>query len=358
MVVDGTIEYTPNDEFFGTDTFTYTIQDTELSTATASVTVVVESLHHNATSPLDVNADGQIVPLDVLLIINEVNLNGARLLPTSPPSPPTVFFDTDLDGFVSASDAIQVIDYLNALADPALLLQDNFDGDFLSRTKWRGPEPGPGSFLGRTQLDLIGTPKVVDGVLRLPLRLYNPSGHDGDSFLGSQITTIDEFDLASGIAIEVDARLANDTPAGIVGGIFTFDLLNEQARQEIDVELLSNSLHAGQSHVIANVFDDLDDFSSPGNFEFVPTPRPLDEFSTYRIEVRPDRITWFVDDVLVREVFEGIPTRPAPLYLNAWVPNADFGSAFSDTLQPSNHATDDQAYFFEVGRVEIRELTV
>ncbi|WP_010232318.1 cadherin-like domain-containing protein, partial [Gillisia marina] len=42
---DGTITYTPNDNFNGVDTFDYTIEDEEGLTATATVTVTVGGLN-------------------------------------------------------------------------------------------------------------------------------------------------------------------------------------------------------------------------------------------------------------------------------------------------------------------------
>lgn len=61
---------------------------------------------HNLVSPLDVSGDQLVSPIDVLLIINELNAptaTGAR-----------AFLDTTGDGFVSPLDALLVINRLNA----------------------------------------------------------------------------------------------------------------------------------------------------------------------------------------------------------------------------------------------------
>lgn len=69
----------------------------------------------NPVNARDVNNSGFVVPLDVLLIINELNLHDPRLLPppTSADSPPP-FWDANGDGFLTAADALFVINYLNS----------------------------------------------------------------------------------------------------------------------------------------------------------------------------------------------------------------------------------------------------
>ena len=69
----------------------------------------------NPTEPLDVNANGDIVPLDALLIINELNENGSSQLGPGPASS-TMYMDTDGDGFVKPLDALLVINHLNEVS--------------------------------------------------------------------------------------------------------------------------------------------------------------------------------------------------------------------------------------------------
>ncbi len=72
----------------------------------------------NHDLPEDVTGDGAVVPLDALLIINELNGEGARPLPV-PPDPndlPPPFLDVDGDNFLAPIDALLVINYLNAQA--------------------------------------------------------------------------------------------------------------------------------------------------------------------------------------------------------------------------------------------------
>jgi len=69
----------------------------------------------NPAEPLDVNADGQITALDVLLVVNWLNTTGAGQLGAapSPSSPGFVYIDVNGDNFVTAVDALQVVNHLN-----------------------------------------------------------------------------------------------------------------------------------------------------------------------------------------------------------------------------------------------------
>jgi hypothetical protein len=82
---------------------------------------------HNSAQPLDTNGDGSIAPNDALLIINQLNLYGSRLLLNSPVraiTPQTIDpaglwsfqVDTDGDGHLAPLDALLVINYLNGMA--------------------------------------------------------------------------------------------------------------------------------------------------------------------------------------------------------------------------------------------------
>ena len=75
---------------------------------------------HNAANPLDVNNDGNISPLDALLVINEMNdrqfsTDDGRLFEVATPPP---FFDVDPDGFISPLDALLVINDLPSNDNP------------------------------------------------------------------------------------------------------------------------------------------------------------------------------------------------------------------------------------------------
>ena len=72
-----------------------------------------QSAFRNAANPLDVNADGIVSAIDPLLVINELNGNGARALPSNVASVGTSFIDVSGDNYLSSLDALLIINYLN-----------------------------------------------------------------------------------------------------------------------------------------------------------------------------------------------------------------------------------------------------
>ena len=70
---------------------------------------------HYLDVPEDVDASGNVVPLDALLIINDLNNRGARQLsaPTEGDSPPP-YYDVSGDGWLTSLDALRVVNWLNA----------------------------------------------------------------------------------------------------------------------------------------------------------------------------------------------------------------------------------------------------
>ncbi len=93
-----------------------TITGTGLSfSATTSINVLDDdttSPWHNASAPFDVDRNGFIVPLDVLLVINAIASQGIRLLPI--PDQPVLFsIDTDGDYFLTPLDVLRVINFIS-----------------------------------------------------------------------------------------------------------------------------------------------------------------------------------------------------------------------------------------------------
>jgi hypothetical protein len=63
-----------------------------------------------------VDNDGHVSPLDALIVINYLNLNGSRALPvqTGGSGGPPPFLDTDGDDHVSPLDVLLIINFLNS----------------------------------------------------------------------------------------------------------------------------------------------------------------------------------------------------------------------------------------------------
>lgn len=65
----------------------------------------------NLDNPYDVDGDGAVTPLDVVMQINDYNLNGSRALTISPLGGP--FWDVNGDGLFTPDDILAVVNYLN-----------------------------------------------------------------------------------------------------------------------------------------------------------------------------------------------------------------------------------------------------
>jgi hypothetical protein len=249
-----------------------------------------------------------------------------------------------------------------AAAPPAtadeLLLRDDFDGAALDTAKWLVPT-GEGTFFGRTQIRPPTMPlEVSGGVIRLQLDTWNPSGQvPGDSFLGSEIDSVETWPVASGLSFQARTRLVPGVPGGVVGSVFSYVFLPAiPGHDEIDFELLGNDVVASRERVLTNVFDDAD-FSQPGDPLFVGRPG-LDPSAFHLYEVRwlPGRVEWWVDGERVRVETETVPDAPQNVRLNFWAPDAFFADAYDAALQPATSPGENQTWYYEVDFVEVRRL--
>ena len=262
------------------------------------------------------------------------------------------------DGWVALAWTFAIAAGLSSVATATPLFSDEFDGVSLDGSKWHLPAwtPDGATFLGRTQLRVSQTvplplPTVANGVVRLALSTYNPTAPvPGDSFYGSEIISNPAFSIGNGIVIEVRARLVSPIPGGIVGGIFGYNAPTTAGgpHDEVDFEFLSNRLNQVQTQVYAN------EPLGPGHPVFYNLPSGLiSDFHTYRMEVMPDRVAWYIDNTLLRTDTTNVPKGAMQFYLNVWVPAADWSDAYNATLQPSATASANQDYFMEVDSVVI-----
>ena len=120
----GTLKFTSLADQHGVSTITVTVEDGGLdndlattddnavTTRTFEVTVEEVDPWHNRRLPEDVNNDGQVSPVDALLVVNHLNVHGAHLLPENRSSD-SYWLDVNNDKWVSPSDALRVINFLN-----------------------------------------------------------------------------------------------------------------------------------------------------------------------------------------------------------------------------------------------------
>ncbi|MFN7629018.1 MAG: Ig-like domain-containing protein, partial [Pirellula sp.] len=112
---NGTINYLPSASFRGLDTFAYTVADDNgyrSNPATVQVRVVT-SFYQNYRNRYDVDNDSTVSPLDVLVLINDINAFGTRVLANDTFTPPP-YIDVNGDRRVDPLDVLEVINYLNS----------------------------------------------------------------------------------------------------------------------------------------------------------------------------------------------------------------------------------------------------
>ncbi len=84
---DGTIDYTPNQDFNGTDTITYTISDGNGGTATATVTVTVGPVNDPPVAVNDTAVTDEESPVTIPVLANDSDVDGDPLTVTNASSP-------------------------------------------------------------------------------------------------------------------------------------------------------------------------------------------------------------------------------------------------------------------------------
>ena len=68
----------------------------------------------NPLNPLDVDDSGDTNPLDVLVLINDLNFSGSRKLSAGQnPADPRKYLDVNGDGCVSPLDVLVIIHFIN-----------------------------------------------------------------------------------------------------------------------------------------------------------------------------------------------------------------------------------------------------
>lgn len=117
LLPNGSFTYTPPTNFNREDCFQYYVDDGTAQSEVVTVTLTVHTAYawYNGIWAVDVNDDRFVTPLDALLVINDLNVYGARNLSVDRPRPLTgPFFDTSRDGRISPLDALLVINFLNS----------------------------------------------------------------------------------------------------------------------------------------------------------------------------------------------------------------------------------------------------
>jgi len=113
VLADGRIEYTPPVDERLDVSFSYQVMDNdEVLSNVASVAVKVFPAYQNPRNRFDVDNDGNVSPLDVLQIINDIAANRFRDLPNNVEET-APYIDTNGNSQVDALDVLDVINFIN-----------------------------------------------------------------------------------------------------------------------------------------------------------------------------------------------------------------------------------------------------
>jgi len=157
----GKLTLSPVQGASGTVTVTVTVREEDGKSVQQSFQVFVGNnpkAWQNPLQPLDVDNNTFVVPLDALLIINELNLpkfiDAQQKLPIPPPEgKPPPYLDPSGDGFATALDVLLVINFLNApgsgegearSSDPTLIAESRLWQE--AQERWQRTEEPPGAW--------------------------------------------------------------------------------------------------------------------------------------------------------------------------------------------------------------------
>jgi beta-glucanase (GH16 family) len=243
----------------------------------------------------------------------------------------------------------------DATAQPTInVFSDEFSGSIINSQKWHIPtwvSPTDGTYLGRTQFRCTQNatlPAVVAGETAINLETYNPTGF---SFYGTDLITNKAFSPGNGLIFTIRAKINTPLSAGIVGGIFLYDLTCAcgALHDEIDFELLTNNVNKIHTNVYRN------EPLGTGHPDSVNVDNPVTEYHTYVIKWLPTEVSWSVDGNLIRTSSIS-PTGPMHFHLNMWVPGIEWNAAYSSVLQPTNLLASNQIYSMIVDYVRVDSL--
>lgn len=162
---NGTVQYLPDPDFVGRDSFDYRIADSEgrlSNVATATIQVVASRLQ-NPDRFSDVNDDGFVTAIDALLIINRLAQSGGDPIIVGPSDQGPPYFDVTGDQNVTALDALRVVNELAAINNGS-----SFSGEqvFTAPLQAASTVSAEGEAFGQDQIfnQLAGQPsdKIVD----------------------------------------------------------------------------------------------------------------------------------------------------------------------------------------------------
>lgn len=251
-----------------------------------------------------------------------------------------------------------------------LLFADDFEGAArnpitrgrLDPLKWQ--VQGPDQILQRTQWgrspDLR---RDADGTsfARLSLATHNPNPDKAGRFhLSTQITSLDRWNLDSGLEYEARIR-ADHLPPGLILGFFAYGdagaWRHTYQKTEADFELLTVQ---GGDKIWTHIWDNWNPLRAGENDGSMHGSEGANwndgSWNLFKIRWYPDHTEWICNDILIRDERAVRPGSPMGVWFNLWAPNPDWLDAYDPAVKAAPRAATSQSYFYDVDYVRVRRI--
>lgn len=244
-------------------------------------------------------------------------------------------------------------------ADQTLLF-DDFDAAQLDSATWGLATWNIGD---RTQ---FGNQPTFSGDgaeswISLPLDTWNPN-LPGERVFGTEIYSLQNFELGGGVEYLARARLNTDMP-GLVAAFFTYNQKRQKGRwisDEIDFEILSKQ---DFDRLLVTSWDDWgaaganydDGVHHLGALLALPGV-DWRQWNTYAIRWYPDRVEWLVNGELVHLQARPVPDQPQPIRASLWAGGTTWPDAYDPLLQPTANPAANQRFSWDLDYILVTAL--
>jgi hypothetical protein len=144
---------------------------------------------HNPDAPFDVNGDGVVSPVDVLLVINALNRGGSGPVSAIDETDFTGYLDVNNDGHLTAMDALLVINYLNGHSPAA-----EGEAAFLSAGSMPATLPQPGAPEAASDAERVAPVDLAIPELSEPFPIGEPGLHAWEEASKPRLSSTDSPD--------------------------------------------------------------------------------------------------------------------------------------------------------------------
>jgi hypothetical protein len=245
---------------------------------------------------------------------------------------------------------------------PTVVLFDDFNGPSLNTSVW-----GTGDWvLGRTTL---GNPLSFGedtGTTFVSLRHDSYNAADpGHTFRGAELLSLNQFTIGTGKEFEARVRVSSEA-RGLVMSFFSWGARGDNARtwatDEIDFEYLSN-LPADAVQLTAwndwkQRYTSYNDGIHHSDHTATVPGLMRSGWNVLRFRCLPDRVEWYVNDVLVWTNTNVVPNDPMNIRLNFWAPDSSWAAAYDAGLQPTSNPAANQSFVYDIDYVKVSTLDV